>query len=186
VSTKAAGNRGKSPLQLAREQEADMDEKVAEVAERARAAGNARPKAKVKTRHVKPETLRRRGAPDFRERGLTKRICQRPACAIEFVPTSPNQRYHDSDCRALHEKERQRPKRPEPRPPTPPRVLPDPAPPGKAETRGKSVEEVGWETVDRYLELLFKLAEDADEDAPVRVTALELLDSFIVPAVAGG
>jgi hypothetical protein len=184
VSSTAVGNRGVSPLKAAKKQSEDMDEAVQRVAERARAAGNARPKAEVKTRvdpSIKEE--RPRGAPDFRQRGLTKRLCARPSCNFEFVPTSPNQRYHSSDCRELAEKERRQrhadrvtgspPQRAQDAAP----VLPDPERQGETKPPETS-EEVGWETVDRFLELLFTIAADRDEDPAVRISALELLDWF--------
>lgn len=184
MSSTAVGNRGVSPLKAAKKQSEDMDEAVQRVAESARAAGNARPKAEVTTR-VDPsiKEKRPRGAPDFRQRGLTKRLCARPSCNFEFVPTSPNQRYHSSDCRELAEKERRvKPAKPQPDPVDPAlgpgaRVSPDPESQGEPKPPETS-EEVGWETVDRFLELLFTIAADRDEEPAVRISALELLDWF--------
>lgn len=72
-----------------------MDARVRQIGERARAAGTARPASPVVTR-----------TDDFRERGLTARTCKRLGCGIEFEPSSPNQLYHDVECRELHYRER--------------------------------------------------------------------------------
>lgn len=157
-----------------------MDERVQAVAERARAAGNARPKAEVTTRRVPPASIQ---PPDFRERGLTERACKRPDCPVKFKPTSPNQRYHEPRCRELHVKAKKRRVDERPPPPQPDTVSAAPAPSGKNETRENSAEEIGWATVDRFLELLFAVASDTDDDAAVRVSALELLDGYVGTAV---
>jgi hypothetical protein len=179
-------------MKAARRQNEEMDEKVAAVAERARAAGNARPKAEVTTR-VDPSIKRerRRGAPDFRQRGLTQRICRGPDCNMEFQPTSPNQRYHNDECRKRAEKERTKgspPTSPTPPPrrestPAPPEPQVSASPESQGEPKPRETEEIGWQTVDRFLELLFEIAGDSDEDAAVRVAALELLDDYVAIAV---
>lgn len=200
MSSSAVGNRGVSPLKAAKKQSEDMDEAVRRVGDRARADGRARPKSEVTSRVDPSIKQERRPRGDFRQRGLTKRLCTRPSCNFEFMPTSPNQRYHSPECRELADKERREAKDSPPQSPSPaPELQPDPTPeppatqaavssdpenqdePKPAET----AEEIGWDTVDRFLELLFTIAADRDEEPAVRISALELLDWFATLPLRG-
>lgn len=174
-----------------------MDEAVQRVAARARAAGNARPKAEVTTRRVAPSTLQPKADDGFRRRGLKQRLCARPSCNMEYTPTSPSQKYHSPECRRAHEEEKKAiraarvtgspPRTPAPAPPPPPRKeeSPPPSPPPADPPASGSAEEIGWGTVDRFLELLFTIAGDGDEEPSVRITALEMLDWFATLPLRG-